>query len=73
MRMARVLLRPMLRGVPWRRMSLVMLLHVVWGVGRIGWIGGARGGDVWIYRYLAVRLDVLRMVMVILVSILQGH
>lgn len=72
MRMAGVMLRPLLRVSGRRPMALVMG-HVVRRVRRIGRVGGTRRGDVWIYRYIGIRLDVLGMMMVILVSILQGH
>lgn len=70
--MAGVMLRPLLRVSRRRPMALVMR-HVVRRVGRIGRVGRTRGGYVWIYRYIGIRLDMLGMMMVILMSILQGH
>lgn len=70
--MTSVVLRPLLRVSRWRRVTL-KVRHVVGRVGRIGRVGGTRRGYVWIYRYIGIRLDILGMMMVILVSILQGH
>ena len=70
--MSGILLRPML--VAWRRVTLVLghlvSLLGVWGVRRIRW---TRSGYGRIYRYLGVRLYMWCGMMVILVSILQGH
>ena len=73
MGMSCVLLRPMLR-VAWGRVALIMV-HLVrlWRIRRVGRIGRARGRNVWIYRHFGIRLDVLRMMMVVVLSILQGH
>lgn len=73
MRMSSVLLRPMLiarRRVAWVLGHFVPLLRVR-GVGRR--IGRTRCGYGRIYRYLGVRLYMWGVMMVILVSILQGH
>lgn len=72
MRMSSILLRPML--VAWRRVTLV-LRHIVTllGVGRVRRIRRTRSGYGRIYRYLGVRLYMWCVMMVILVSILQGQ
>lgn len=72
MRMSSVLLGPML--VARWRMTLV-LRHIVTllGVRRVRRIRRTRCGYGWIYRYLGVRLYMWCVMMVILVSILQGH
>ena len=67
-----VLLRPVWR-IARRRVTLVLHVVVLLGVGRVRWVGRARRGYGWIYRYLGVRLYMWRIMMVILVSILQGH
>lgn len=72
MRVTSILLWPVL-GISRGRCMTRVMRHVVGGVRRVGGVGGTRRGYVWIYRYLRVRLDVLGMMMVILVSILQGH
>lgn len=69
--MASVLLGPVL-GISRRWMTLVVI-HVVGRVWRIGWVGRTWRSNVRIYRYIRVRLNVWRMMMVIRVSILQGH
>ena len=51
----------------------MVVSHIVRRVRRVRRVGRTRRGDVWIYRYIGIRLDVWRMMMVILVSILQGH
>ena len=72
MRVSCVLLWPAMIAL--RRMALV-LRHIVplLSVRGIGWVGRTRRGNGGIYRYLGVRLHVWRVMMVILVSILQGH
>lgn len=73
MGVSRVLLRPVL-SIGWGRVTLVMVHLVRLGrVGRVGRISWARGRNVGIYRHFGIRLDVLRMMMVVLLSILQGH
>lgn len=68
-----VLLRPVL-GIARRRMPLIVVHFVrLRRIGRVGRVGGARGRNVGIYRHFGIRLDVLRVVMVVLLSILQGH
>ena len=71
MRMASVLLRPVLRVS--RGWVTLVMIHVVRRIWRVGWVGRTRRSNVWIYRYIRVRLNVWRMMMVIRISILQGH
>lgn len=71
MRMSSVLLRPML--VARWRVTLVGHVVTLLGVGRVWRIRRTRGGYGRIYRYLGVRLYMWCVMMVILVSILQGH
>lgn len=70
--MSSILLRPML--VAWWRVTLV-LRHVValLRVRRVRRIRRTRSGNRWIYRNVRVRLYMWCRMMVILVSILQGH
>ena len=70
--MSSVLLRPV-RWIARRRVALVLHVVVLLGVRRVGWVGRTRRGYGWIYRYIGVRFYMWRVMMVILVSILQGH
>lgn len=72
MGMSSILLRPVV--IARRRMTLVLrhfvtLLRIV----RVRRVGGTRRGYGGIYRYVGVRLYMWCIMMVILVSILQGH
>ena len=59
------------------RVSWVMLHIVMRGIGRVLLlmrVGWARlGGDRWIYRYIGVRLELLRLLMVIGLTIRERH
>ena len=72
MGMSSVLLRPVW-WIARRLMALVLHVVVLLGVRRVRRVGRARRGYGWIYRYLGVRFYMWRIMMVILVSILQGH
>lgn len=66
------------RRVHWRlRVTWIMLHVVVRGIGRVLLlmrIGWARlRSDRWIYRYIVVRLELLRLLMVIGLTIRERH
>ncbi len=70
--MSGVLLRPV-RWIARGPVALVLHVVVLLGVRRVRWVGRTRRGYGWIYRYLGVRFYMWRIMMVIRVSILQGH
>lgn len=72
MRMPGVLLGPAVMAVRWVTWVLGHVVSLL-GVRGILWIRGTRRGYGWIYRYLGVRLHMRRVMMVILLSIVQGH
>lgn len=72
MRMPGVLLGPAMMAVWWVTWVLGHVVSLL-SVRRILRIRGARCGYGRIYRYLAVRLHMRRIMMVILLSIVQGH
>lgn len=72
MRMSSVLLRPMLVA-RWRVTLVLRHIVTLLGVWRVRRIRRTRSGYGRIYRYLGVRLYMWCVMMVILVSILQGH
>lgn len=67
-----ILLRPVL--IAWGRVTLILRHFVtLLRVRRVRRVGGTRRGYGGIYRYVGVRLYMWCIMMVILVSILQGH
>lgn len=72
MRVPGVLLGPAVMAVRWVTWVLGHVVSLL-GVRGILRIRGTRCGYGWIYRYLGVRLHMRRVMMVILLSIVQGH